>query len=572
MWFRNLRLSAKQLIGFGCILAIMVGVHGYSIREMNRIKGAIDQVAHNWMPRSVAIADLNLSTAGLRGNQLEHAFTSSAVEKDERAQSMNDLILRIEANRADYDTLRATAQEMGLYSERERQLNERFEEKWDRYLELFFEFYSLSRDHQQEEALALLKGESHEVFRDISAALKALVEVNKEESAQAAAWAADTFDQTRRVTNILLLATVLLSVVIAGGLVRVITVPVQHLEQAAGRVAEGHLDVQLEAVTRDEIGNLASSFNRMTTFLRQARDKTRQQEEVLRAQQEELRQTNAELAENARFLESQKAEIEGKNRELEETMYQLRTAQEQLVMKEKMAALGDLVAGITHEVNSPLGAVHSATDVSGRCLDKIDRVLATASASIGEQVQRPMQVLRTNINVTRQAENRLATLMKSLKNFARLDEAEFQAVDLHEGIDSSLTLLESELKGRVEVVRQYGRLPLLLCYPGQLNQAFINILRNASQAIDQEGIITVRTDVLSGRVQVQIIDTGRGIPPDQLERIFEVGFSAGGSRVKMASGLSTVYNIVQRHGGEVSVESQLGQGTTVTVQLPLQAA
>ena len=566
MWFRNLKLSVKQLIGFGCILVITVGVHGYSIGEMNRIKEAIDQVAYNWMPRSVAIANLNLSTSDLRRNQLQHAFTSSAAEKEDWGQRMADLTQRIEANRATYDSLST------LSSERERRLIERFEEKWDRYLELSFEFHFLSRDNQREEALALLKGESHDVFGDISTDLKDLVKVNEEESAEAAARAAATLDHTRKVTYALLAITFLLSVVIAGVLVRVITGPVQQLEQAAARAAQGHLDVELETATRDEIGNLASSFNRMTTSLRQARDKTRQQEEELRAQQEELRQTNAELEENARFLERQKTEIEEKNGELEETMHQLRTAQERLVMKEKMAALGDLVAGITHEVNSPLGAVHSATDVSFRCVDKIEGVLAGVDGLGGDPVERPLKVLRTNIEVTRQAENRIATLMKSLKNFARLDEAEYQVVDIHEGIDSSLTLLESELKGRVQVVREYGPLPHLPCYPGQLNQAFINVLKNASQAIEEEGTITVRTDVLDDRVQVQIVDTGRGIVPDRLERIFDFGFSAGQARVKMGSGLSTVYNIVQRHGGEVAVDSQVGQGTTVTVQLPLQAA
>ena len=235
--------------------------------------------------------------------------------------------------------------------------------------------------------------------------------------------------------------------------------------------------------------------------------------------------------------------------------------------------MGDLVAGIAHEINNPIGVVISAADVSIRCLDKIESGLKTGEGKEGRRDDKPIpkafRILKENIKVTVTAGDRIATIVKSLKNFARLDEAEYQKVDIHEGIDSSLTLLGTELTNRIEIKKEYGEIPKIECYPAQLNQVFISLLKNASQAIGDSGTIGIKTFGEENHIHVQISDTGKGIPHDRLNKIFDFGFSADGSRVKMGAGLTTAYNIIQKHNGEIKVTSEVGKGTTFSIILPI---
>ncbi|MCB0315011.1 MAG: ATP-binding protein, partial [Calditrichaeota bacterium] len=255
------------------------------------------------------------------------------------------------------------------------------------------------------------------------------------------------------------------------------------------------------------------------------------------------------------------------------TMEELRNTQQQLLMKEKMAALGDLVAGIAHEINNPIGTVTSSTDVTGRCLQKIEIVLEQSSTieqlRSNPQLPKAIKIIKDNIRVTLTAGHRIATIVKSLKNFAGLDEATYRVVDIHDGLDSTLTLLESEFRGRIEIEKQYGELPKVGCYPSQLNQVFMNLLKNAVQAIENKGVVRIQTRRQDGRVEIKISDSGRGIPAEKLSRIFDFGFSSGSERVKMGSGLVTAFNIIQKHDGEILANSEPGKGSTFTVLLPV---
>ena len=163
----------------------------------------------------------------------------------------------------------------------------------------------------------------------------------------------------------------------------------------------------------------------------------------------------------------------------------------------------------------------------------------------------------------------IAALVESLRNFARLDEAEHQLVDLHEGIDSSLTLLQPQLEGRITVVRDYADLPQLYCAPAKLNQVFMSLLRNAVAAIERNGQIVVTSRREDGHVALTFADSGRGIPRERLEHILEFGFDRSTETVKMGFGLLTAHSVVSEHGGEIEIHSEVGKGTTVTVRLPL---
>jgi PAS domain S-box-containing protein len=267
-------------------------------------------------------------------------------------------------------------------------------------------------------------------------------------------------------------------------------------------------------------------------------------------------------------------EIRQKNDELEKTLQQLKDTQAQLFIQEKMASLGNLVAGVAHEINNPIGAVNSAAAILNRCVETITSTLEKSNTleevKSDARFQKSIRILKENTDITAMASERIVKIVRSLKNFARLDEAEFQQADIHEGMDNTLTLLHHEMKNKVGIVKEYGKIPLLNCYPNQLNQVFMNILANANQAIDGKGTITIRTFANGQNVMVQIADTGKGIAPENLTRIFDPGFTTKGVGVGTGLGLSISYNIIQKHHGKIDVQSEVGRGTTFTITLPIE--
>ena len=261
------------------------------------------------------------------------------------------------------------------------------------------------------------------------------------------------------------------------------------------------------------------------------------------------------------------------NRHLEQTLQELSATQAELVHSEKMAALGTLVGGVAHEMNNPLGAVTSAGDIVGRCVarivEAIETTISVQAMRADRRFQQAVELMREHHALMLRGCERIASIVRSLRNFARLDQADFKKVDLHEGLDDTLLLLDHQLRDKAEVIRQYGDLPAIPCYPNQLNQVFMHLLANAGQGIRESGTITIRTQMADGQVRIQIIDTGVGIPSDELDRIFEPRFSKQGARVKAGLGLFTSYNIVKQHRGTIAVESEVGEGTTVTVVIPI---
>ena len=283
--------------------------------------------------------------------------------------------------------------------------------------------------------------------------------------------------------------------------------------------------------------------------------------------------------ENARLYENLEQQVQERTADLTRTLAELRAAQAQLVQSEKMAALGDLVAGVAHEINTPLGAVTSNVDLVARTLTKVRDALVEAP-----QLRKAQQMVDRAFalsDVSRDACQRIAAIVHSLRNFARLDEAQRKPADLQEGLESTLTLTAHLLKNRIAIERDYEPLPQVDCHPNQLNQVFLNLLVNAAQAIADHGVITLRTrlrpdlDVTgrpstgSGSVAVEISDSGCGIPADKLERIFDPGFTTKGVGVGTGLGLAISYRIVDEHHGRFEVESTPGVGSTFRILLPV---
>ena len=256
---------------------------------------------------------------------------------------------------------------------------------------------------------------------------------------------------------------------------------------------------------------------------------------------------------------------------LEKTNQELRTAQAQLVQTEKMASLGMLVAGIAHEINTPTGAVKSMHHTLSRAFDKMKTELHENYADIvenNETLKKTFLAIENANNVIRSGTDRVVNIVRRLRSFARLDEAELKEVDIHEGLDDTLALIYHEIKHSVKIIKNYDDLPKIACYPGHLNQVFLNLLINAAQSITEKGEIEVSTYHEDKKIYIKIRDTGSGIPQENLSKIFDPGFTTKGVRIGTGLGLSICYQIMKDHYGDIHVESEVGVGTTFVLTLP----
>ena len=254
-----------------------------------------------------------------------------------------------------------------------------------------------------------------------------------------------------------------------------------------------------------------------------------------------------------------RAELYQKNiqtvRELKSAMKELKETQIQLINSEKMASLGQLVAGVAHEINTPVASIKSNNGIVSKLLGSIE------DADLKEML--------TDINeIDKEAVNRISNIVTSLKKFVRLDEAELQEADINKELDLTLELIRHETKNRIEVIRNYGEIPVIKCFPNMLNQVFTNILINACQAIDGKGTISISTEYKDKNLIVKIKDSGKGIPQNQLNKIFSAGFTTKGVGVGTGLGLAICTKIIEKHKGEITVNSEVGKGSefVITIQ------
>ena len=257
--------------------------------------------------------------------------------------------------------------------------------------------------------------------------------------------------------------------------------------------------------------------------------------------------------------------------DLEKANQHLIETQGQLVQSEKMASLGMLVAGIAHEINTPIGAVNSMHNTSVRAMQKLRETMKSICDAECLDNEKMIVILKLIDEANRVIETgveRITTIVRRLRSFARLDEAELKKADLHEGLEDTLVLIHHEIKHNIEIVRNYDEIPSISCYPGRLNQVFLNILINAKQAIRDKGKITISTHLDNGKVFIEFADTGGGIPKEELSKIFDPGYTTKGVRVGTGLGLSICYQIIQDHHGEIRVHSEVDKGTTFTIIIP----
>lgn len=267
------------------------------------------------------------------------------------------------------------------------------------------------------------------------------------------------------------------------------------------------------------------------------------------------------------MLENQNAELEAQNEDLAESKRQIEEAQAMLVQSENMASIGQLTAAITHEINTPLGAINSNTQLFEILLQAMNEDEAVKSSSEAAGLVQQMKDCN-EINLL--ACERVVQIIRSLKIFTKLDQAEFQEADINEGIRSVLVLTSNLWKRNITLHEEYGVFPPLRCYSGLLNQVFMNIIVNAIQSIADKGDIFIRTYADTSHVYIVVRDTGCGIRPEHLPHVFDMGFSTKEAGTGAGLGLSICQNIVNKHQGKIHITSEVGKGTECIISIPQQ--
>jgi len=292
------------------------------------------------------------------------------------------------------------------------------------------------------------------------------------------------------------------------------------------------------------------------------------------------------------MLDSLEEKVKEKTVGLEAANKKIRRGQTQLLQSEKMASIGQLAAGVAHEINNPVGFVMSNlrtlteyVNVIKQVFDEYDHLGAaarrgdtTAMADILERVD-GIRKEEDLINILEDVDpllsesiagtDRVKEIVQSLKSFARLDEGRIKEVNINECIDTTLKVIWNELKYKCQVHKKYGDIPSIQCYPGQINQVFMNLVHNAVQAIPERGDITIETSTVASYLVIRISDTGMGILPENLPKLFDPFFTTKEVGKGTGLGLSISHGIIEKHNGTIEMESEIGKGTTFIIQLPL---
>ncbi len=367
---------------------------------------------------------------------------------------------------------------------------------------------------------------------------------------------------------------------------RAIARPIQSLTQVTQQsLKELNFNLQADIAAEDEIGTLTVSFNQLIATVK----------ELLKEQQEYSQKLEMKVFERTE-------ELNNKNIQLEDTLEKLNSTQFQLVQNEKMSSLGNLVAGIAHEINNPIGflngSVKNAEDYAQDLIKHLalyqqyypDAAAPVQKNALDIDLEYLIEDLPKLLNSMQGATDRIKSMSKSLRTFSRADTDRQVKANLHEGLDSTLLILKYRLKSSekrpdINILRDYGNLPEIECFSGQLNQVFMNILANAIDVFDEMAQtksfdelqvygpkITISTKIISNQVQILIADNGGGMTEDVKAKIFDYLFTTKSVGKGTGLGLAIARQIaVEKHGGAIAVDSTLGEGTEFTIQLPVKA-
>ncbi len=360
----------------------------------------------------------------------------------------------------------------------------------------------------------------------------------------------------------LALTFIIFGVLSATLLAKQVTKPVEELVLGVWEFSKGNLEYRTSIKTDDEIGILAKAFNYMA---------------------EKLNDLYTSLEQK---VQERTVQLSSKNEELNKAYDELKDAQALLVHNEKMRSLGELVAGVAHELNNPINFIYGNMTHLNEYTENLMEIISKYEefeSKLDDEDLKEIEDFKEEVEYDFIKED-VSDLIKSciegadrsknivleLKNFSRLDQGVVKEIDINESIDSTLSILNNKYKNKINLIKEYGKLPKVTCYAGQINQVFMNILDNAAQAIKNTGDVYIRTRIEENNAVIEIEDTGSGIDTETLPKIFDPFFTTKEVGSGTGLGLSVSYKIVKSHNGSIDVESEVGKGTKFTVKIPLE--
>ena len=360
-----------------------------------------------------------------------------------------------------------------------------------------------------------------------------------------------------------------------------LTSKLKTLHKAARRISRGDFESKIPIDGKGEVAEVAGALNRMIDKLKMSNDKRDEYERELELLNETLEGR----------VQRRTAALEEKNKELTDAYEEVKRAQSQALQSEKMASVGQLAAGVAHEINNPVGFVSSNLDSLREYVETYQLLISKYEAylqgddSLRQQIDREIKDLceREDIEFIHEDINsllgdsiegtvRVREIVQGLKEFSHVDGGERQPADINKCIDSTLKVANNELKYKCEVITDFADIPQVSCNPGQLNQVFLNLFVNAAHAMQEKGTITVSSRLEGDDVVVIVSDNGRGIPEKNLDKLFEPFFTTKPVGKGTGLGLSIAYGIIQDHNGDISVKSREGVGTEFQIRLPIDSS